>query len=383
MVMWPARTVSLLSLLLAIAGCASQAQPVAGATSPAVQPGAPQPAPRPRAFVSPYSYEWFIRGELLAARGAYAQAAEAYRAALASADDDAYLLARLADALDRAGQRGEADEALQAALERDPQSEAAWLARGGIAARTGASAQAIEAYERAEAAAPGSARGPFALAALLAAKGNAERAAAVLQRFAARSGRSAPSALRAQLELARVRGDRAGLVQAARRWLDHAPRDPEAMRAVAAELLVAGDPALALRMLSALPARSAVDGPLLLDAQLALRADGAVEALLATTPAADLGGILRVAEAYVQIGQPQRALLALSERATAEEREPHRRSLVTARAMLAAGDAAGAAEAAATIPEGSAYRTAALEVIAGALRASGLPETGREIEGAR
>src|SRR5262245_14492021 len=101
---WPTRTASALSLLLAVAGCASPPQPLASTTSPSVQPHAPQPAPRPRAFVSPYSYEWFIRGELLVARGAYAQAAEAYRSALASADDDPYLLSRLADALDRAGQ---------------------------------------------------------------------------------------------------------------------------------------------------------------------------------------------------------------------------------------------------------------------------------------
>src|SRR5436305_2089320 len=115
--------------LSSVAGVA-QAQPAAAA------PASASPA-RAHAFVSPFSYEWFVRAELLLARGQYAAAAEAYRTALTSADEDAYVFARLAEALDRSGDAAGASEALQAGLQIDPQSEAIWLERGAIAARSG------------------------------------------------------------------------------------------------------------------------------------------------------------------------------------------------------------------------------------------------------
>src|SRR5262249_28245241 len=153
------------------------------------------------------SYEWFIRGELLAARGEHAAAAEAYEAALSSADDDPYLLARLADARDLAGDSAGAAHALDTALEIDPESEAAWLQRGAIAERRDEVPAALAAYEHAQEAAPRNPDAPLALARVLRAQGSQERAVAVLERFAAQSERGSAAALEARLELARARGD--------------------------------------------------------------------------------------------------------------------------------------------------------------------------------
>ena len=105
-------------------------------------------------FVSPYSYEWFIRGELASARHDWATAVQAYRMALAAPEEDTLVLSRLADALDHLGEPDQAQEVLEHAAQLDISSEAVWLMRGNIAERHGDIDVAIRAYERAEVAAP-------------------------------------------------------------------------------------------------------------------------------------------------------------------------------------------------------------------------------------
>jgi len=369
-------------LAAAASGCASGPS----ATPPKTVP--PMTAAAPRRFVSPYSYEWFVRAELLAARGQDAAAAEAYRMALTSADEDPYVLARLADALDRSGDAEGADEALAAGLQIDARSEAVWLASGKIAERRGSFERALEAYERAEAAAPNASDAPFALAALLERSGNSERAIAVLERFAARNAelergaaRSAGAEaelLRARFSLARARDDGAALAEAARRMRERGGGDPELARRVARDLLDTGHPALAARLLAALPPTDG-DARMRLDAALALAQTDQAELLLATTPPEPLGGPVAVAEAYLQIGQPARALETLEQQSAAHEPDPQRRTVARARALLALGRLAEAAMTATQVSQRSTHHRAALATLSQALESAALPALAREL----
>jgi tetratricopeptide (TPR) repeat protein len=305
--------------------CAGANAQVASAAQPLrSEPAKPAqaPPPPPRAFVSPYSYEWFIRAELYAADGRYAEAVEAYQMALTSADDDTYVLARLAEAEDHAGDAEAAAHTLETGLGRDPQSEAIWLARARIAERHGDLKVALEAFERAEAAAPHAPDAPFALAALLRRTGHAERASAVLERYTARN----PGALRA-------------------------PPRP-----------LTADPRLTL------------------DTALAFHETARIENLLATTPPDQLGGPVAVAEAYLAIDQPARALELLAERMTADDPDPYRRTLAHAQALLLTGHAEEAASLASSVPKASAHHGAAQRVVRQALEAAGLPALADEVQ---
>jgi tetratricopeptide (TPR) repeat protein len=368
-------------LVTAACGCAAKpARPVEAVP--------PAPAAAPRRFVSPYSYEWFVRAELLAARGQHAAAVEAYRMALTSADEDPYVLARLAEALDRSGDTEGAADALAAGLQIDPRSEAVWLASGRIAERRGSFERALEAYERAEAAAPHASDAPFALAGLLERSGHPERAIAVLERFAARNAelervasRSAgveAKLLRARISLARAHGDGAALAEAARRFRERGGGDPELTRRVARELLAAGQPALAARLLAALPP-SDRDARLRLDAWLTLARTDAAELLLATTSPEPLGGPVAVAEAYLAIDQPARALESLEQQSAAHEPDPQRRTVARAGALLALGHLAEAAMTAAQVPPSSTHHRAALAILSQALESAALPALSREL----
>jgi thioredoxin-like negative regulator of GroEL len=362
----------------ALIGCAHVA-PHARVSDTAT-PAAVKPAPA--SFVSPYSYEWFVHAELLAARGQYAAAAEAYGMALSSADDDAYLMARLAEALDLAGDRAAAERQLQAGLELDPRAEAVWLELGKIAARHAELEPALHAFERAESAAPSSPEAPLALAELLQAHGHVERALAVLGRFAERSEQGSLPWLRARLELARARNDGTALAIAASAWLDHAGGHSELLQKLARELLARGQAVLAARVLSTLPPE-ACDPKLLLEAQLEAMRRDEVELLLRTTPPDALGGPLAIAEAYLRIGKPQRALAALQEQSPAVEDEPQRRRLLEGLALLGSGQAARAALSLASVPKGSEYYLRAALGLRQALEAAGLPALAHEIEAMR
>jgi thioredoxin-like negative regulator of GroEL len=368
------------AMLAACVGCAACGSTPALAPAPAAPRASGEPAPpvHVHAFVSPYSYEWFTRAELLSLRGDYARAAEAYRNALAGADPDAYVLSRLADALDRGGDAAGAEQALGAGLAVDPQSEAIWLAHARIAQRHARTGDAIAAFERAESAAPQSPDAPLALSALLRAGGDPERADAVLERFAARSEHGSRGALRAQVELARARGDTASLAAAVRAWIPHAAGEPALAAALAADLLARGRPALAERLLEHVP-EGERDPRLRLQLALALMQTEQVELLLAVEAPERLGGPLEIADAYLRIGRPERALRALEERASADEADPNRRALLQGLALLDGGQPARAALQLARVPAGSAYAPRARAALAAALRAGGLGALATEI----
>ncbi|HJL45155.1 MAG TPA: hypothetical protein RMG45_04945, partial [Polyangiaceae bacterium LLY-WYZ-15_(1-7)] len=207
---------------------------------------------RAGAFVSPYAYEHFVRAELAAAEGRWEEAIAEYEQARLGPSDDAYVVARMALALEAAGRAAEADRALEAGLALDPESEAVFLARGRILAGRGEREAAIEATARAAELAPDSDGPVLQLAELLRAGGADARALALLERAEA-----SPHALRARLTLALERRDAEASGEAVEALLRVAPLRIAEVEQAAALALEEERPALALRLLAHLPEEAA------------------------------------------------------------------------------------------------------------------------------
>ena len=290
-------------------------------------------------FVSPYSYEHFVRGELANLAGDLRLAAQEYELARSGPEDDPLLIARLADVRDRMGDEPQALALLRAGGRLDPDSELLWLTRGHIAERHGRIDQAIDSYSRAAAAAPRSEEGPIALAALLRARDWPEEAGAVLERYLTRA--DGAGAARARLALAVERGDAQGAAEAVRSLLALTPVHADEVRAAARAALRAGQPEVALRLAAALP-NDDTDRALLLQAAIAAGDHDRAEGLLAAWMPESPSELLEVARGYLAIDMPERAeelaRVAMASEAGAEPR------LVLGQALLARGRLGEAAE---------------------------------------
>lgn len=328
---------------------------------------------RPGNYVSPYSYEHFIRGELAEMRGDLREAAEEYRLSRAGPADDPFVLARLADVLDRLGRESEAAQILDQADELDPDDETVWLTRGRIHQRHGRMEPAREAYSHAAASAPESEAGPIALAALLREMDEHTRADAVLERYLARA--RGAGAARARLALALDDEDPLAAADAVRALLEAAPARADEVRSAATAALEGGHPELALRLLAALP-ELPEDRPLRLRALIEAGERERAEGLLAAWMPAETHEMLRVAEGYLAIGQPERAH-ELADVAVRTDGGPPAR-LVLGRALAALGRHAEAAILLAAIEPGGAAWPAAPIALADALRDTGQPAAAAE-----
>lgn len=255
-------------------------------------------------FVSPYTYEHFIRAELARAQGDLEAAAVGYRHALTGADEDPLVIARLALVLDALGQSDEARDLLAHGDELDPESEAVWMARGQIAARHGARTAALGAYERAERCAPMSLGPVAALADLLAEA--PERALAVLQRFAARNPRWRPSRLHTELRAALVRSDLDQATSALRALSMVAAPSQAQIESVAGLALEQGRPLLAHLLLGA-PSTRMLDRALWLRVELAAHDHAGAELVLSSSTPEEFGGLAPIADGYLAIGHTHRA----------------------------------------------------------------------------
>ena len=197
----------------------------------------PQPPPDPRAFLSPFVAEWFLRGELAMEGRDFRAAAHAFRTALSGSEEDVLVIARLAVALDAAGDTEGRDAALDRAEAMDRDSEALWLARGAIAERRGQTEEALDAYRRASLTAPDSDAPVFAATTLLVNHGFPGRAAEDLAGF----GRG-PGLARVKLALALSRRDATSIMEALATLRDQTEiRSVDACDAAHA-LWAAGDP---------------------------------------------------------------------------------------------------------------------------------------------
>lgn len=329
---------------------------------------------RPGIFVSPFSYEHFIRGELAALRGDLRQAAVEYRLARAGPEDDPLLIARLADVVDRLGREREALALLEQGDDIDPNEESIWLTRGRIHERHGRMDEAAEAFGRAASAAPSSEAGPLALAALMRERGEAASADAVLARYLARA--DGAGAARARLALAIEHGDPLAAAQAVRSLLSAAPVRAEEVRAAATTALEGNQPELALRLLAALPDERA-DRSLRLRAMLEARDHERAEGLLASWMPGGPRELVEVAEGYLAIGRPERAL-ELGQIAMSSEGGAFAR-LVIGRALRAAGRLGEAAQILASIEPASRGWIDAVIELGATMRDAGQPAVAAEV----
>lgn len=355
---------SLLSLLaLVVTAC--------GSTTPAAEvPRRMGGQVRLGAFVSPSQYEAFIRAEVAMARGDLEGAIYQYRVALSGADEDPYVHARLALAFDAAGQAENASDALQRALDVDPESEAAWLARGDIAARHQQTDSAITAYEHAASAPIHSTEARLRTAALLRTTHNEARADAVLEELVHEAGDGTLTAARARLMLAIARNDATAMLACAREILRIAPMRSDELRAIAIQMLNAGRAHSAVDLLIALPERED-DIPLMTRALLEAGLYSRAESYLATHDVRSLGTTLDLARVYLAARRPERAL-ELAEGALTEGLNPAEAHQVAAEAAYALFHNDLAAMHLAAIAVGSRGYAASRALLAHVLQAEGM-----------
>lgn len=329
-------------------------------------------------FVSPHSYEHFVRGELAREHGAWQEAAVHYELARAGAEDDPMLAARLADVRDRLGDREGAERALEEGQRLDPDAEIVWMTRGEIAERHGELEVAIAAYARAVEVAEGNADPAIALARVLRERGLFERAEAVLEACMARAADPIGVA-RARLALALERSDPLAAGLAALDLVRASPAHAREVADAARALLEMGRPTLAHRMVALLP-EHAIPPVLRLQVALSAGAYGEAEALLSRWVPDEPEEMVRAAEAWIELGD----LVLAGELAQAglARGAGSRARLVLARARLEEGRMADAAALAADIPPGDPLRDEALGLLAEALARGGVPALGAEVRAA-
>ncbi|MEM7447712.1 MAG: hypothetical protein AAF355_05660 [Myxococcota bacterium] len=167
-------------------------------------------------FVSPFAYQHFLQSELAVARGDYRLAIEELKLARAGPWDDPFLIARLADLLDRAGNQDDADRIIEAGIRAHPSAESVYLAQGAIALRRDEPAKAALAFANAARVEPGSPRGPLALSRLLHLSGNATLGDAILATHLQRNPDSDLWVFETRAELALANGSVDNLLLALR-----------------------------------------------------------------------------------------------------------------------------------------------------------------------
>jgi tetratricopeptide (TPR) repeat protein len=330
-------------------------------------------------FVAPHSYEHFVRGELARVAGDFELALEHYEMARAGAADDPLLLARIAEMSDSMGDRDRARRALDEGERLDPDAEVIWSTRGAIAERHGELEQAIDSYMRAAALSEGHEESVIALSRVLRESGAEERANAVLERYLVEHSGGAGAA-RTLLTLALSRSDLRTAGLAALELVRRSPLHAREIVRVAEELLDAGRPIIAHRLLVMLP-EGAASRSLLLRAAVEAGARSEAEALLLTYTPETIDEITSVAEAWLALGDPRQAAEA-SELAIARGGGAAAR-LLLARAYLQDRKISEAAALLASIPAGSSAYEEATRLIGAVLEENGLPALAAEASGLR
>jgi thioredoxin-like negative regulator of GroEL len=296
-------------------------------------------------FVSPYAYEWFIKGEVSAAKGHHDAAAMAFEAATAAPANDVMLLTRLAEEYELSGASRRADRALAIARRFYPESARVALAEGRIHRSRGADGKALSSFTHANELAPEWDAPVIAIAETLVAAGHTQRAKALLLEYIETSlGTRSQHARRILIDLARRTGD-AGTLE---RALDPTSTEPKRAQAAAELALEAAQPALAARILA-----EALDTPqniaLWLRALVESGARQEAARFLATASSERLGGVIEHVELLLEVGEVDAALGLLAAADTSPRLEYSK-----GRALLARGDYIEAATVLADIPLGTA-----------------------------
>ena len=326
------------------------------------------------AFVPPYAYEAYVRGELLLAQGRPAEAAQQLELAATAPDEDPYLLSRLAYAQLLSGSRAEAEATIEHAAELDRCSEAVWLMRGKLAETTQELGIARAAYMKASSCAPRSSAGELALVHLLLQHHETATALDLLTRAAERhDAEQTGDAPSAQIELRHsLQGaDPAMLAHAfGSLGAQHAP-DAQVLEQAIGLALDRDQPRLALRLRE----QHVAPLPVALEARL-LAANGLhdrLAALLAANDADAFGGPDRTAQLALEAHAYERAELEAG--SALEQRESDAMHAIHARATLALGHTRTALTDVRAIQDQALKRSLLTE----ALSASGVPALAREV----
>ncbi len=324
--------------LLGLAACASPTV----RTVPRVVDGQVEHGP----FVSPYAYEWFIEGEVAAAKGRHDEAAMAFEAATAAPADDVVLMTRLAEEFELSGAARRADRVVALAHRAYPGSARVALAEGRIQRHRGMDEVALASFARASDLAPAWDAPVIATAETLLATGHNERAIAILLEYVETSFEpSSEDAHAVLLALARRLADAEALSRALA--LDPGVTEAERAYEAASLALNAGQPTLAVRLLS-----PELDTPenvsLWLRALVASGDQQRAAGFLTNANSEQLGGVLEHVELLLEIGQVEQALDHLR----VVDASP-RADYLTGRALLARGDYLDAAAVLANVPLGA------------------------------
>jgi tetratricopeptide (TPR) repeat protein len=298
-------------------------------------------------FVSPYAYEWFIEGEVSAAKGQHDAAAMAFEAATAAPAADVVLMTRLAEEFELSGASRRADRTLVLARRVYPESARVALAEGRIQRYRGRDDEALSSYARANELEPTWDAPVIAIAEMLVGAGHTYRAKAVLlEHVETWFGTRSEHARRVLIDLARRTGDAETLERVLA--LDPSSTQTERAHSAGELALRAGQPALAVRLLA-----PALDTPeniaLWLRALVESGDQRAAAVFLATSDSERLGGVLDHAELLLEIGEVDVALRLLETAGTSP-----RVQYSKGRALLARGDYIEAAAVLANVPLGAA-----------------------------
>lgn len=330
------RTVSI--VLLGVAACALQPP----RTVPRVVDGQVEEG----AFVSPYAYEWFIEGEVAAAKGEHDDAAIALETATAAPSEDVLLMARLTEEYEMSGASRRADRTLALARRSYPMSAQVELAEGRINRHRDRLDEAMASFLEARRLAPTWEEPVIELAQTLKAQGHPLRASALLVEYITTTYETnTEGARRVLIDLARGGGDAETLQRALALG---AGSNAEREALLAAELAFeTGQPALAARLLA-----STIGTPenrmLWLHALIASGDRETAQDFLASAKSEQLGGTVAHAELFIEVDEPDPAWNLL-QTAAASPRVQHARGM----ALLGRGDYLAASRALSEVPPGS------------------------------
>ena len=331
--------------MLGVAACA----PPAPRTVPRVVDGQVEEG----AFVSPYAYEWFIEGEVSAAKNEHDYAAMALETATAAPSEDVLLMTRLAEEYERSGASRRADRTLALARRSYPESARVDLTAGRIKLHRGDLDGAMTSFLAAKRRDPKWEEPVIALAETLRIQGHRLRANALLFEYITVTYETNTEGVRHVLiDLARGGADAETLQRALALG---AGSNAEREALLAAELAFdTGQPALAARLLA-----DAVGAPenrmLWLRALMASGDRKTAQEFLATAKSEELGGRVSHAELFIEVDEPDRALELLRTAPSSP-----RARYVEGIALLERGDYFEASRALSDVPRGSSTFEAAL-----------------------
>ncbi len=319
----------------------------------ACTPPAPRTVPRivdgrveEGAFVSPYAYEWFIEGEVSAAKKEHDYAAIALETATAAPSEDVLLMTRLAEEYERSGASRRADRTLALARRSYPESARVDVAAGRIKRHRGDLDGAMTSFLEARRRAPKWEEPVIALAEVLRTQGHRLRANALLIEYiTVNHETNTTGARRVLIDFARRRGDAETLLHA---LSVGDGSNPERKARLAARVAFdTGQPALAARLLAD-TVRAPENRLLWLRALTASGERKTAREFLESARSDELGGSVAHAELFIEVDEPDRALNLLR----AAPSSP-RAQYAEGMALLERGDYLQASRTLCDVPSGS------------------------------